>query len=414
MRLSDIAIENLKRRKGKTFFMLVGLLVAVATVVTLVTVTGTMEEDISKKLDEYGANIIVMPQSEGLSLSYGGMSLGDMSIENNDFPQTDIAKIREIKNSNNISIVAPKLFGVIETKGVRAALAGVDFEEELRLKRWWRKSADGGFEKKEKPVSADHMADDKMNEMPVLISDLRKVNSAIIGHEVAKKLGIAQGDEIQAMDSSLYASVILEQTGSQDDMMIFTALPFVQKLFGKESRISLVEISAYCYNCPIDDIVTQISGTVPNSRVRALKEVVTSRMETLGHFRNFAVGISGIVIFIGILLVFVTMMGSVNERKKEIGIFRAIGFQQRNIMSIILMEAVIMGSISGAAGYVTGISVSYMVLALLKDITAVAFRFDFFLASGSVLVSVLAGVAASYYPARKASKLDPSIALKSI
>jgi len=403
MRLSDIAVENLKRRKGKTFFMLVGLLVAVATVVTLITVTGRMEEDISRKLDEYGANIVVMPQSEGLSLSYGGMSLGDMSIESRDFPASDVMRIKEIKNSNNISIVAPKLLGVLDIKDIRVAVAGVDFEEELRLKRWWRKS-----------VSANQIVDSNMNGVPVILADLRRRNSVIIGSEVAEKLGISEGDEIESVNSSFYASVILEQTGSQDDMMIFASLPLAQNIFGKENRISLVEISAYCYNCPIDDIVSQISETIPKSRVRALKEVVTSRMETLGHFRDFAVGISGIVIFIGILLVFVTMMGSVNERKREIGIFRAIGFQQRNIMGIILIEAVIMGSISGIAGYVTGISVSYMVLSLLKDVSTSVFRFDFFLASGSVAVSILAGIVASYYPARKASQLDPSIALRSI
>src|SRR3990172_7307778 len=132
MKLSDIAINNLKRRKGKMIFLTIGLLIGITTIVALVSVTSKMSEDLGKKLDEYGANIIVTPKSNGLSLSYGGMSLGGMTFETKELSLEDLGKIREIKNSRNLSILAPKVIGAGEIKGIMAMLVGVDFEKELR------------------------------------------------------------------------------------------------------------------------------------------------------------------------------------------------------------------------------------------------------------------------------------------
>lgn len=80
MRLKDISINNLRRRKGKVFFLTLGLTIGITTVVTLVSITRMMNENIANKLDEFGANILVIPRSEDLSLSYGGMSIGGLAI----------------------------------------------------------------------------------------------------------------------------------------------------------------------------------------------------------------------------------------------------------------------------------------------------------------------------------------------
>ena len=69
MKLKDISISNLRRRKGKAFFLVLGLTIGITTVVTLISVTRMMNEDISNKLDEFGANIVILPRSEDLSLS---------------------------------------------------------------------------------------------------------------------------------------------------------------------------------------------------------------------------------------------------------------------------------------------------------------------------------------------------------
>lgn len=61
MKLQNISINNLRRRKTKMLFLVLGLVIAVSTVITLITVSRMMNADIAAKLDEFGANIIVVP-----------------------------------------------------------------------------------------------------------------------------------------------------------------------------------------------------------------------------------------------------------------------------------------------------------------------------------------------------------------
>src|SRR3954465_13531547 len=109
MKLHNIAANNLRRRKSKMAFVTIGLAVGIATVVTLITLTESMSQDIGRKMDEFGANILITPQSNDLSMSYGGISLGKVTFDQKEIHEADLHKINEIKNSKNISAVSPKV-----------------------------------------------------------------------------------------------------------------------------------------------------------------------------------------------------------------------------------------------------------------------------------------------------------------
>ena len=81
MNIRDIAMKNLLRRKGKAAFILAGLVIGVATVVGVITYIDTMTAEINDKLEKYGANILIVPKTDNLSLSYGGVTLGGVSFE---------------------------------------------------------------------------------------------------------------------------------------------------------------------------------------------------------------------------------------------------------------------------------------------------------------------------------------------
>jgi putative ABC transport system permease protein len=81
MNLNSISIKNLLRRKGKAAFVLAGLVIGVSTVVGIISYIEAMTSDINHKLEKFGANILVVPKTENLALSYGGLSLGGVSFE---------------------------------------------------------------------------------------------------------------------------------------------------------------------------------------------------------------------------------------------------------------------------------------------------------------------------------------------
>lgn len=386
MTLKDISINNLRRRKGKVFFLVSGLTIGITAVVGLISITRTMHEDISKKLDEFGANILITPRSDDLTLSYGGMSFGGVALDLHPLRDLDVPKIRQIEVRESISTVSPKLIGVTEIDGKKIPLMGVLFPEETRLKKWWK----------------------------IHGSTPQGPEEVLLGREVAVRLFKSTGDTLPLNGKRLRVSGILDETGSQDDYVIFADLPTVQEIMKKPGVLSLIEVSAFCNTCPIEEIVYQVSKQLPQAKVTAIKQTLQTKMEALEHFKKFSLGISIILLLIGGLIVFTNMMASVNERKREIGIFRAIGFRKSHIARIVFLEAFIVGLMAGVAGFGLGLVLSRFAAPLLTGMKGSSIPFDPVLGGGAVLFSGLLGILSSAYPAIRASKMDPTEALRSL
>ncbi len=385
MGIKDIAIKNLLRRKGKAAFILAGLIIGVATVVAVISFADSMTKDINDKLEKYGANILIVPKTDNLSLTYGGMTLGGVSFDMEPIRQSQLSQILTIKNAANLAAVGPITLGTIKVKDRTALLAGVDFNVAGILKPWWK------------------------------IQGLIPAEGEILlGSEAAKLLGLELGQQLTVGLQTMTVSGILAPTGSQDDQLLFTSIATAQLVLNKPDQVSLVEVAALCKDCPVAEMVTQISEKLPNAKVMAIQQVVKGRMETLAQFRKFSYGLSVVVVLIGGLVVLVTLMGSVKERTEEIGIFRAIGFRQRQIMRIIFIESSLISVLAGVLGYLLGAGSIWAGLRLLGNGNDVAVPFDPILAAGAIAMALTVGLLASAYPARMAAQMDPNKALKTI
>lgn len=385
MTLRSIALGNLKRRKAKAIFVLIGLMVGVSSVVAFFTLVKALTEDINHKLDEYGANILIVPKTQNLSLTYGGLSLGGVLFEMEEIKQEDLSKIKSIKNAANVAAVGPLVLGVVEINNKKVLLAGIDFKVIQYLRPWW-----------------------------TFQGTIPDRDGLLVGAEAAKALQIKGGDFLGLNGHRLSVSGILGATGSQDDQIIFARLDTAQKLLRKEGRISMAEVAALCAGCPIEEMVRQISEVLSGAKVMAVKQVVESRLEALSHFQKAAYLFSALVAMVGALVVLVTMMGSVKERTVEIGIFRAIGFRSKHIMQVILLEAGIVSMVAGVLGFFTGLGVAKIAIPFFTSSHHVLIPFDPLLAGLALAMALILGLAASYYPAHLASRLDPNEALRAL
>jgi putative ABC transport system permease protein len=224
---------------------------------------------------------------------------------------------------------------------------------------------------------------------------------------------LSTGDTLMIAGEEFTVSGLLEKTGSQDDQLLIGALPTAQRLLNKPGTVSLVEVAALCGDCPVSDMVKQISEVLPGAEVNAIQQVVKTRMHALDQFRAFSLAIAAVVLLIGGLVVFVTMMGSVNERTREIGIFRALGFRRSHVMKLILIESTVVSLIAGLLGYFSGIGTTWAILPFMTE-HHVMLNWNPLLAGGSVTLAVAVGCLASFYPALHASRLDPTEALRAL
>ena len=411
MRISTIAMANLKRRRGKALFLAIGISIGIGTAVALLSLSGSIKEEIGAQLDRFGANIIVVPQSNSLSLDYGGISVSGVSFDIHQLTNEDAKRILDIPYRNRLSFISPKLLNAVEVEGRQVLLAGVDFDSELKLKRWWHIS--GNRPESEQDVLVGYEAARALS----IIEPTAGTAPQPVSHGGSHQPSEDQNqyritrDRVQIAGREHRVAGVINQTGSPDDRIIFGALAHVQTLVNKPGQLSLIEVSALCKDCPIDDIVGQINEQLPHAKVSAIQQSVRARTETVERLTRFAGVVSIVVLTIGALMIFTTMMGAVVERTKEIGVLRAIGFRKVHIVKGLMIEVATISIVGGIAGWVAGMVASWVALPYFSE-TGVALEASPWLVIFAVAAALSIGLVSSVYPAIRASRLDPSEAVR--
>jgi putative ABC transport system permease protein len=430
VRLTSIAFGHLRRGKARAALVVAGLTLGVATAVALANVTTALERHLGEELDRYGANIVVAPRTDDLDVSYGGVSVSGVSYEFERLKTEDLEAIRSIDYAERLAVVAPVLIGAADAGGRRTPVAGVDFKETTRLKRWWRVAG-------RVPASPDEV---------------------LVGYEAALALGVVEGPPpdvalgtglpsrpvtdvaAEEMDHSghitpeaasrvPHAEVIkretlrlggrefrvagvLDATGSADDRLVFMDLARAQEVLNRPGEVSLVEVSALCIACPVEMMVHQIQLALPDARVTAVQQAVKTRSMTIARLARFGAALAGVVLVVAALLVFVTMTSSVAERRREIGVLRAVGFRRSHILKILGLETAVLGAIGGLVGWGLGLAAGSVASHYFTEGAVTAIDVDPLLALLAVAGAIAIGCLGALYPALKASKLDPTEALR--
>lgn len=384
MHLHDIAWESVKRRKARFAFVLAAVVLGIGTVVALAALTRTMQTEVGDELDKFGANILVTPKSDMLDLAYGGLTVGGLAVSGEALTPEDALKIHSIPNHHNVSVVAPKLVGVLAIGEARVVVIGTRFKHELG-QQWWQISGD----------------------MP------RTDGEALVGADAAAALHVSAGSTLAIAGRTLRVTGTLAPTGSIDDRAVFCDLTLAQEALDRPNGVSLIEVSALCRGCPIEDIVNQISAVLPHAKVTPVRQAVAARERAVRQLTRFSYAVSGLLLLVGTLVVMTTMMSSVSERTQEIGILRAVGFRRTHVATIVLLETVVVTSLGGVLGWAAGLLAAKTFGPLLAQVTSPVIV-DPRLAVVAVVFAVLIGVAGGAYPAARAAQMDPALALRQI
>ncbi len=387
MHLINIALNNLRRRKLKMLSVLVGIVIGIGAMVALSSVVTAIDKELADKFDQIGSNIVIVPKTQDLTISYGNVAISSV-VKAENLSSDAVERIFQIEESNTIAVVAPKLLGSadISINGLSSKntmVMGVDWQQEMRLKDWW--DIEG--------------------------KDWDQAGNIVLGSLLAEKMAAGIGDTIEINGNSYHVNGILKKLGTIEDEMLLMTLSESQDVLHMNGQLSMIEVAALCYTCPIDVIVEQISNNLPDARVSAVRETIEARKMVIDRFSSVARMVLIIVLVISVLIIMNKIMSSVSERTGEIGILRAIGFRKIHIAAIILMETIIISTIGGITGYLIGMAVASFVSPVIANME-VSIQWEHRLFLQAMAMAVIMGIVSGIWPTIRASRQDPALALR--
>lgn len=382
MKAITLVLKNFARRKTRSILNTFGLILAIAVIVSTFTISSAMSEKIGDEVEKYGPNIVVKPDSKSLTIPYGSIMLGQST-----FQETFADSILTIKNNANVRVISPKLYGQATIGNQTYLIVGFNAMKEIQLKSWWQ-------------IEGDFPTDNS--------------SQVMIGSSLRQVLNAGVDDELRINGQTLRITSILGETGSNDDYTIFVPLHTAQTLLNSEGLVTLIDIGAICNNCPVEEIARQINEIAPDIKATPVKQAVETRMKAVEQATNFSLMLAVVVLVAGCAGVMNTMLGSVQERKKEIGVFMSIGADNSYLYRMFLYESTIMGLLGGLIGAIAGISASMLIGPVFAGVTPNIQSMPLFIIPLSITLSIVACIASSIYPAWRAMQIDPVKALKTV
>lgn len=237
---------------------------------------------------------------------------------------------------------------------------------------------------------------------------------AVIGWNIAKKKKLALGGTLTWREKDFQVIGILKETQTAPDGWVLMPMDIVQKTIKRPELITQMSVIPVDPHGDAEALAKQIQNAVSNINVQTLKQQLDAVQQGLAIFNAILLSSAVLAAIIGGLAVVNTMIMSVSERTPEIGLKKALGASDGNILREFLFEAAVIGLLGGAFGFLLG----WGVAGLLNIGAAQAlggteiFKVTPRLAGIAIGFAVFLGTGAGLLPAWNASRLDPVIALR--
>jgi ABC-type antimicrobial peptide transport system permease subunit len=232
----------------------------------------------------------------------------------------------------------------------------------------------------------------------------------ILGRQAAETMGTSVGDTLRILDSSFRVVGIYETGVAWEETGAVITLRDAQRLAGRPHQVSMYGIKlrdaaqAGAVQAHLDANFPEITVSPTANFAENLPDIQSSR-QMMGQISFLAVLIGGV----GMLN---TMLMSVLERTREIGVLRALGWRRRQVVGMILREALVLGIIGGAFGILLGVALNWA-LGFIPGIGGMLVpHYTFQLLAQVLAVAMITGVLGGLYPAWRATRMEPVEALR--
>lgn len=377
-------IKNMFRRKFRTFLTVFGIAIGVLALIFM----GAMAEKITKLVSggtDYYSDKVVVYGEGGIS----GFGAAPLTID----------KIEEVKSIQGVKAVS--------------AVVSTTLDQEMDTANFGPPST----------LSSSDGVDSRYDSFQVAIRSGRALNEledykkTVLGSDIASSLGADVGNKVVIRGAEYEVVGIYEKTLTAPDNRAVIPFRDAQRILHSEQpeiikgQVKPEEIATNFYvyfkdGYDPNKLAETISANVTGVNAMSPDDFEDTVASSVGTLTSILYGIALISLLVGSLSVINTMTMSISERKREIGIKKAIGAKTKNIMSEYLFEAGLIGFLGGLLGVGAGSLIVVLVSEVMLRGGDTIFLLTPRLVIGSLVFSVVIGVIAGIYPAYHASRLS--------
>jgi putative ABC transport system permease protein len=399
---AKIALDTLRTHKLRSFLTLLGMILAVATLIVVVSMVEGTNKYVADKIANFGSNVFLVQRFPLVTSSEQFVKL---SRTNKNITWDDYEYLRDnMTMAKAVGLEARRLGKVkykgetiedIQVRGVTPNMGDIDVQE-VQFGRYILEA------------DSEHRS-----------------NVTLIGADVVRRFfeGIDPLGKSIYVDSQAYEIVgVMKEQGStfgqSQDSFVYIPIDTWFKTYGTANQSMNINVKALAADLmsPAEDearmlmrarrhLAPKQDDTFGILEPSALLDLFAS---TTGALANGSVFIVFIFLLIGGIVIMNIMLASVTERTREIGVRKSLGATRRDVLLQVLIEAGVMSAIGGILGVLLAIGISYAINHLTPLPVKLPLRWVFF----SITVATGVGVFFGVYPAHKASKLNPIEALR--
>ena len=363
------------RQRGRFFLIALTVALGVSLAAAMLNVMFDVGDKVNQELKAFGANITVAPKNASLLNDVYGV--GSDSGHKEYLNEEDLGKIKTIFWTNNIVAFTPMLNGTVSVNGQNVNLTGTWFNYHMTLPTG--DAFDTGVE--------------EMKSWWQIDGDWPKDNTAqvLVGQKLAESLQVKTGDTLsyRRADGTQGQFVIagIVSGGGNEDNAILASLPVVQQALNLKGKVSEIEVSAittpendlarkaaanperlsqaereiwYC-TAYVSSIAFQIEEVVNNSSARPVRQIAESEGKILDKTQLLMLLITVLSLISAALGVSNLVSANVMERSREIGLMKALGAKNYEVILMILTETLIAGILGGIVGYFIGMGFAQVI-----------------------------------------------------